>query len=277
MTASNAAAARRRRWRGATGCTDVTGYGLLGHLMKMAAASGVDAVVDVAAVPVLTGVRELAESGIAPGGSRRNRDWVAPSLDAGGLGELDVLLLADAQTSGGLLFGAAPERARRRSRSWRPGARGGDRRGPGWIGADRVALAGSADAIPAVAADAASGRCSKVALLQRDRSRATLLQSRRPRDPPDRLLPLRRSGRPRPVLPRDAPVIGCTRSVTELPMLTRRGFLARAAAGVVLVGAGQVLLTAPNAAAAPVVPGYGLLRDDPDGLLALPPASPTGS
>ena len=53
-------------------------------------------------------------------------------------------------------------------------------------------------------------------------------------------------------------------------MLTRRGFLARAAAGVVLVGAGQVLLTAPNAAAAPVVPGYGPLRDDPDGLLALP-------
>jgi len=53
-------------------------------------------------------------------------------------------------------------------------------------------------------------------------------------------------------------------------MLTRRGFLARAAAGVVLVGAGQVLLTAPNAAAAPVVPGYGPLHDDPDGLLALP-------
>ena len=53
-------------------------------------------------------------------------------------------------------------------------------------------------------------------------------------------------------------------------MLTRRGFLAPAAAGVVLVGAGQVLLTAPNATAAPVVRGYGPLRDDPDGLLALP-------
>jgi selenide, water dikinase len=112
MTASNAAASRAAVAAGATGCTDVTGFGLLGHLMKMAAASGIDAVVDVAAVPVLAGVRELAESGIAPGGSRRNRDWVAPSLDAGGFGELDVLLLADAQTSGGLLFGAEPERAR---------------------------------------------------------------------------------------------------------------------------------------------------------------------
>jgi selenide,water dikinase len=65
----------------------------------------------VAAVPVLPGVRALAESGILPGGSRRNRDWVAPSVDTGGYGGIDVLLLADAQTSGGLLFGARPERA----------------------------------------------------------------------------------------------------------------------------------------------------------------------
>ena len=112
MTASNAAAARAAVAAGATGCTDVTGFGLLGHLLKMAGASGVDAVLDVAAVPVLPGVRALAESGCLPGGSRRNRDWVAPSVDAGGYGEIDVLLLADAQTSGGLLFGAEPERAR---------------------------------------------------------------------------------------------------------------------------------------------------------------------
>ena len=112
MTASNAAASRAALAAGATGCTDVTGYGLLGHLLKAAVASGVDAMVDVAAVPMLAGVRALAESGIVPGGSRRNQDWVTPSLDAGGYGELDVLLLADAQTSGGLLFGAAPDRAR---------------------------------------------------------------------------------------------------------------------------------------------------------------------
>lgn len=111
MTASNGPAARAALDAGATGCTDVTGFGLLGHLMKMAAASGVDAEIDVAAVPFLDGVRELAAAGTVPGGSRRNRDWVAPAVDAGRHEELTVLLLADAQTSGGLLFGAAPDRA----------------------------------------------------------------------------------------------------------------------------------------------------------------------
>ena len=112
MTASNAAAAAAALAAGATGCTDVTGYGLLGHLRKAVEASGVDAVLDVAAVPVLAGVAELARAGVVPGGSRRNRDWVAPVLDAGGHDEVHVLILADAQPSGGLLFGAAPDRAR---------------------------------------------------------------------------------------------------------------------------------------------------------------------
>ena len=111
MTASNAAAARAAVVAGATGCTDITGYGLLGHLAKMAAASGVDIDIDTGAVPFLPGTRELAAAGAIPGGSRRNRDWVAPGLDAGRCSELDVLLLADAQTSGGLLFGATPDRA----------------------------------------------------------------------------------------------------------------------------------------------------------------------
>jgi selenide,water dikinase len=111
MTASNAPAARAAVAAGARGCTDVTGFGLLGHLLKMAAASGVDAVLDVAAVPFLAGSRELAAAGTMPGGSRRNREWVLSSLDSGGFAELEVLLLADAQTSGGLLFGAPPERA----------------------------------------------------------------------------------------------------------------------------------------------------------------------
>ena len=111
MTASNAAAAQAALDAGATGATDVTGFGLLGHLAKMAAASGVDAEIDVAAVPVPAGIRALAEAGIVPGGSVRNRNWVLPMVDVGGYGELDVLLLADAQTSGGLLFGAAPDAA----------------------------------------------------------------------------------------------------------------------------------------------------------------------
>jgi selenide, water dikinase len=109
MCTPNAAAASAALTAGATGCTDVTGFGLLGHLRKMAAASGVDAVVEVGAVPLLPGTRELAEAGTVPGGTRRNRDWVAEVLDVGpGVGETDVVLLADAQTSGGLLFGAEP-------------------------------------------------------------------------------------------------------------------------------------------------------------------------
>jgi selenide,water dikinase len=111
MTASNAPAARVALAAGATGATDVTGFGLLGHLAKMAAASGVDAEVDVAAVPFPAEVRALAEAGVVPGGTQRNLAWVTAVLDDGGYDEVDRLLLADAQTSGGLLFGATPERA----------------------------------------------------------------------------------------------------------------------------------------------------------------------
>jgi selenide,water dikinase len=111
MTAGNAAAAAAALRAGATGATDVTGFGLLGHLAKMAAASGVDVEIDVAAVPFLPGTRELAAADVVPGGTRRNLEWVAASLDAGDVGDLDVLMLADAQTSGGLLFGAAPDAA----------------------------------------------------------------------------------------------------------------------------------------------------------------------
>jgi selenide,water dikinase len=111
MTTPNADASRAALDAGSTGCTDVTGYGLLGHLTKMTVASGVDAHVDVAAVPVLDGVRELVAAGVVPGGTRRNREWVTDRVRTGSFGEPDVLLLADAQTSGGLLFGAEPERA----------------------------------------------------------------------------------------------------------------------------------------------------------------------
>jgi selenide,water dikinase len=112
MCLPNAAAASAALEAGATGCTDVTGFGLLGHLRKMVVASKVDAVVEAGAVPLLPGVREQAEAGIVPGGTRRNRTWVAEVLDvADGVTETDVLLLADAQTSGGLLFGADPDEA----------------------------------------------------------------------------------------------------------------------------------------------------------------------
>ncbi|GEJ55890.1 selenide, water dikinase [Anaeromyxobacter diazotrophicus] len=91
--------------------TDVTGFGLLGHALEMAQGSGVTLRLDARAVPILEGVRALAERDVAPGGSRANLAWVAPhvrfdaSLDAPAR-----LVLADAQTNGGLLAAVAPER-----------------------------------------------------------------------------------------------------------------------------------------------------------------------
>jgi selenide, water dikinase len=76
-------------------------------------ASTVDALVEAAAVPLLPEVRRLAEDGLVPGGSRRNLAWARERMDAAGVDELTLSLLADAQTSGGLLFGAAPDRADR--------------------------------------------------------------------------------------------------------------------------------------------------------------------
>lgn len=102
MTTLNKAAAEAALAAGARAATDVTGFGLLGHLFKMCRASGVAAVVDHAAVPYLDGARESLAEGFVPGGSRRNLDWVRPHL-ASELDESELLLLADAQTSGGLL------------------------------------------------------------------------------------------------------------------------------------------------------------------------------
>jgi selenide,water dikinase len=104
MTTLNAEASRAALAAGVRCATDVTGFGLLGHLYKLARASGVAAVLDHAAVPLIAGAREAVRDGYVPGGSRRNLDWVAPHTDLGGLAEEELLLLADAQTSGGLLI-----------------------------------------------------------------------------------------------------------------------------------------------------------------------------
>jgi selenide,water dikinase len=104
MTTLNDAAARAALDSGAVCATDVTGFGLLGHLYKLARASGVTAVVDAASVPYLAGARDAASAGYISGGTRRNLDWVAPHTRSGpSVTGLDQLLLADAQTSGGLL------------------------------------------------------------------------------------------------------------------------------------------------------------------------------
>ncbi len=108
MTRLNDEAARAALDAGATGCTDVTGFGLLGHLGRMAVESGVTVTVELDAVPFLDQARELAADGLIPGGSRRNLAAGSEFLDAGSRAELDQLLVADAQTSGGLVFGVDP-------------------------------------------------------------------------------------------------------------------------------------------------------------------------
>lgn len=102
MVTLNRDASKAALAAGVAAATDVTGFGLLGHAYKMARASGVTLVIDGAAVPYLEGAREAAASGFIPGGSRRNLDWVRPHI-AGSRDELELVLLADAQTSGGLL------------------------------------------------------------------------------------------------------------------------------------------------------------------------------
>lgn len=102
MTTLNRDASRAALTAGARCATDVTGFGLLGHLYKLVRASGVSAVVDADAVPYVEGARAALAAGYVPGGSRRNLDWVRPHVDAA-VDEDELVLLADAQTSGGLL------------------------------------------------------------------------------------------------------------------------------------------------------------------------------
>ena len=102
MTMLNRVAGQAAVQAGAKAATDVTGFGLLGHLYKMMRASGTTAVIDSAAVPYLDGARDALRNGFVSGGTKRNLDWVRPHLTSA-VPEDELLLLADAQTSGGLL------------------------------------------------------------------------------------------------------------------------------------------------------------------------------
>jgi selenide,water dikinase len=113
MTTLNDRAAEQARAAGAHALTDVTGFGLLGHVHELAAASAVAAEIDAAAVPAIDGVLELLETDAAlAGGSRRNRaDAETFTAFAAGVPEVLRRLVCDAMTSGGLLAAVAPERA----------------------------------------------------------------------------------------------------------------------------------------------------------------------
>jgi selenide,water dikinase len=108
MTTLNAAASEAMVEAGASAATDITGFGLLGHLHIALLASGAAATLDAGEVPFIAGATELAAAGAIPGGTRSNHAFVDPHVDWGRTADLEQLLLADAQTSGGLLI-AVPE------------------------------------------------------------------------------------------------------------------------------------------------------------------------
>ena len=112
MAALNKPGALAMQRVGVNAATDITGFGLLGHLKSMVKGSGVAAEINLAAVPALPGARELLENGVAPGGTHRNVSSVndAVTWDAA-LTDEDRLLLCDAQTSGGLLMSVPADRA----------------------------------------------------------------------------------------------------------------------------------------------------------------------
>jgi selenide,water dikinase len=125
MTTLNRDASEAMVDAGATAATDVTGYGLIGHLQNLK--GGAD--LEFHSVPFLDGVRALAEKDLFPAGSRRNYAASRNDVDWGGLSELDQMMLCDAQTSGGLLVAIPPEEASR----FRHGARIGIMRSDGVI------------------------------------------------------------------------------------------------------------------------------------------------
>lgn len=121
MTTLNRAASEAMVTAGATAATDVTGYGLIGHLANLK--GGAD--VELSAVPFMPGVRDLAARDLFPDGSRRNHAAYRDQVDWGGVAEIDQMMLCDAQTSGGLLvaipsIGAAAFEAALRSEPYRP-------------------------------------------------------------------------------------------------------------------------------------------------------------
>lgn len=109
MTTLNKKAGESLRENGANAATDVTGFGLLGHLREMCDASGVGAVIEYDRVPVLDGVSELLSQGIWAGGSQRNLESLRPVV-ANERDEAELKIVVDAQTSGGLLVSIPEDR-----------------------------------------------------------------------------------------------------------------------------------------------------------------------
>lgn len=110
MSALNDKASQTMINVGAHACTDVTGFGLLGHLAEVAETSGLSAEIDSKAVPIIPEAREFAHMGLIPEGMYANWEYRAPMVDAEGIDEDTMAILYDPQTSGGLLIVTAPEK-----------------------------------------------------------------------------------------------------------------------------------------------------------------------
>jgi selenide,water dikinase len=110
MSALNDKASQAMVNVGAHACTDVTGFGLLGHLAEVAETSGLSAEIDSKAVPIIPEAREFAHMGLIPEGMYANWEYRAPMVDAEGIDEDTMAILYDPQTSGGLLIVTAPEK-----------------------------------------------------------------------------------------------------------------------------------------------------------------------
>jgi len=115
MSALNREAAAVMKEIGVSSATDITGFGLLGHAKEMAVASKVAMEISFRQVPLLPGAVWAAETGLIPGGAYANRDYVAEAVEAGGceVGELEMDILCDPQTSGGLLLAVPKQKADR--------------------------------------------------------------------------------------------------------------------------------------------------------------------
>lgn len=112
MAALNKDAAEAMQDTGANACTDITGFGLIGHGLEMAKASGVCIRLYADSVPIIPEAKTFASMGMVPGGSRRNEKFCAAHLDVEpDIDPLIINIFADAQTSGGLLISVSPKRA----------------------------------------------------------------------------------------------------------------------------------------------------------------------
>jgi selenide,water dikinase len=129
MTRLNRDASEAMIIAGATAATDVTGYGLIGHLANLK--GGAD--IELSAIPFMNGVRELAEKDLFPSGSRRNHAAYRERVDWGGIEEIDQMMLCDAQTSGGLLVAIPPANAQKFEHAAESAQRIGVMRGDGVI------------------------------------------------------------------------------------------------------------------------------------------------